>query len=204
MKRLHETRTLMAAAAIAAAASLSTTAYGASEHGGGHGSAHGSVTPATSVGGDGHGAGHANAAGEPGKSAEATRTFEIEMTDNRYSSEAITVTKGETVRFVIRNKGQLVHEFNIGTPTMHVAHQKEMMMMVDHGVLEADKINHDKMKMDMGGGKTMEHNDPNSALIEPGKSAEIVWKFSNAGTFEFACNVPGHYDAGMVGNLKVN
>ena len=95
-----------------------------------------------------------------------------------------------------------MHEFNIGTPAMHKGHQKEMMMMVDHGVLEADKINHDKMKMDMGGGKTMEHNDPNSALLEPGKSKEIVWKFSKAGTFEFACNVPGHYDAGMVGEAR--
>ena len=80
---------------------------------------------------------------------------------------------------------------------------KEMMMMVDHGVLEADKINHAKMKMDMGGGKTMEHDDPNSVLLEPGKSGEIVWKFSKAGTFEIACNVPGHYDAGMVGELTV-
>ena len=125
------------------------------------------------------------------------------MTDNRYSTEKITVKAGETIRFVVSNKGQLVHEFNIGTPDMHKGHQKEMMMMVDHGVLEADKINHDKMKMDMGGGKTMEHNDPNSALLEPGKNKEIVWKFSKEGTFEFACNVPGHYDAGMVGEVQV-
>jgi len=99
--------------------------------------------------------------------------------------------------------GVRILEFNIGTPGMHKVHQKEMMMMVDHGALEADRINHARMKMDMGGGKTMEHNDPNSALLEPGKSAEIVWKFSKAGTYEFACNVPGHYDAGMVGKLDV-
>lgn len=153
--------------------------------------------------GGGHGEGHSNAAGEPGKVSEVSRTVTIDMTDNRYSTEEIAVKAGETIRFVVSNKGQLVHEFNIGTPDMHKGHQKEMMTMVDHGVLEADKINHDKMKMDMGGGKTMEHNDPNSALLEPGKSKEIVWKFSKAGTFEFACNVPGHYDAGMVGEVQV-
>jgi len=73
--------------------------------------------------------------------------------------------------------------------------------MVDHGALEADKINHAKMKMDMGGGKTMMHNDPNSILLEPGKTGEVIWKFSNASKIEFACNVPGHYDAGMMGKF---
>jgi uncharacterized cupredoxin-like copper-binding protein len=158
-------------------------AFAAGEHSGGHA--------------------HSNDAGEPGRKADVTRTLKIDMTENRYSNEKVSVKTGETIRFVIRNKGELVHEFNIGTPSMHTAHQKEMMMMVDHGVLEADRINHDRMKMDMGGGKTMEHNDPNSVLLEPGKSGEIVWKFSNAGTFEIACNVPGHYEAGMVGSLDV-
>ena len=68
-------------------------------------------------------------------------------------------------------------------------------------VLEADRINHERMKMDMGGGKTMEHDDPNSVLLEPGKSGEIIWKFTKATELEFACNVPGHYDAGMMGRL---
>ena len=74
-------------------------------------------------------------------------------------------------------------------------------MMVEHGVLEADRINHERMKMDMGGGKTMEHDDPNSVLLEPGKSGEIIWKFTKATELEFACNVPGHYDAGMMGRF---
>ena len=184
--------------------SISTGVLAAGSHSSGHSSGgHDSQTKMMSDKGHGHGGGHGNSAGEPGKASEASRTIKIDMIENRYSIEAITVKAGETVRFVINNKGQLVHEFNIGTPAMHKGHQKEMMMMVEHGVLEADKINHDKMKMDMGNGKTMEHNDPNSALLEPGKSQEIVWKFSKAGTFEFACNVPGHYDAGMVGEVQV-
>ena len=177
------------------ALALSAGSHAAGKHSGGHGAAHGKMA-------DGHG--HAAAIGMPGKAAEATRTIEITMTDNRYAPEKISVRKGETVRFVIKNKGELVHEFNIGTPKMHAAHQKEMEMMVEHGVLEADKINYERMKMDMGGGKTMEHNDPNSALLEPGKSGAIIWKFTKNSELEFACNVPGHYDAGMVGKLLIN
>ena len=118
--------------------------------------------------------------------------------------ELCRVKKGETIRFVLKNKGEVVHEFNIGTAKMHKAHRKEMMMMVEHGVLEPDRINHVRMKMDMGGGKTMEHNDPNSALLEPKKSAEIVWKFSSDAKLEFACNIPGHYESGMVGDISIN
>ncbi|MFT5487114.1 MAG: putative cupredoxin-like copper-binding protein [Paracoccaceae bacterium] len=210
-------KNLLAVTAITFAMAISSTlAIAAESHGGGHMKPGEHMMPgkAKMMSGEGHGAaaghggghtgGHSNAAGEPGKVSDVSRTVTIDMTDNRYSTEEISVKAGETIRFVVSNKGQLVHEFNIGTPDMHKGHQKEMMMMVDHGVLEADKINHDKMKMDMGGGKTMEHNDPNSALLEPGKSKKIVWKFSKAGTFEFACNVPGHYDAGMVGEVQVN
>jgi uncharacterized cupredoxin-like copper-binding protein len=137
--------------------------------------------------------------GEPGKASEASRTVDVVMGDVYYEPERIDVVAGETVRFTIRNEGTIVHEFNIGTPHMHAEHQKEMQMMVDHGVLEASKINRHMMKMDMGNGHTMEHDDPNSVLLEPGESAEIVWKFAKPMDLEFACNVPGHYDAGMAG-----
>ena len=141
--------------------------------------------------------------GQPGKASAASRTIEVQMHDNYYTPENLTVKKGETVRFVIKNMGGLVHEFNIGTPAMHAGHQKEMEMMMEHGVLEADKINRHMMKMDMGGGKTMEHNDPNSVLLAPEESKEVVWKFSDSKDLEFACNVPGHYGAGMVGKVNL-
>jgi uncharacterized cupredoxin-like copper-binding protein len=150
-----------------------------------------------------HGGGHGakSSIGTAGKAASATRTININMLDNLYEPKEIVVKEGETIRFIVKNSGELVHEFNIGTSAMHTAHQKEMEMMVDHGALEPDKINHAKMKMDMGGGKTMMHNDPNSILLEPGKTGEVIWKFSNASKIEFACNVPGHYDAGMMGKF---
>lgn len=152
--------------------------------------------------GGGHGDGGKAAIGEPGKAGEIDRTIEINMFDNYFEPENISIKAGETIRIVVKNAGEFVHEFAIGTNAMHAAHQKEMMVMVEHGALEPDKINHQMMKMDMGGGMTMEHNDPNSILLEPGKAGEVVWKFSKATELEFACNVPGHYESGMMGQVR--
>jgi len=150
-----------------------------------------------------HGHGHAPDIGKPGQAAEASRTVTVTVTDNRFAPERIAVKKGETVRFVVKNEGKFVHEFNIGTAAMHARHQKDMAMMVEHGVLEADKIHRDKMKMDMGGGHRMDHDDPNSVLLEPGKSAELVWTFATDARLEFACNMPGHYESGMTGDITI-
>ena len=170
----------------------------------------GLVISATPVSADakkhGHGGGHANMKkiGMAGDAAKVTRTIKVVMHDNYYEPENISVKEGETVRFLIRNAGEFVHEFNIATGPMHVTHQPEMMMMVEHGALEPDKINHARMKMDMGGGKTMEHNAPNSVLLEPKKSTEIIWKFDTDAKLEFACNVPGHYESGMGGKISIH
>jgi uncharacterized cupredoxin-like copper-binding protein len=156
----------------------------------------------TALGAGAHGDGHGATAGKPGKVSDVSRTINVEMYDNYYEPESIEVKPGETVRFVVSNKGNLVHEFNIGTPDTHEAHQDEMMMMVEHGVIQGGKLNHDMMNMDMGNGQSMKHDDPNSVLLEPGKSQEIVWKFAGKGNIEFACNVPGHYQSGMVGDVN--
>lgn len=154
--------------------------------------------------GDGHGHGQGTKSGEPGKASEVGRSITVQMYDNYYEPESIEVKPGETVRFVVENKGNLVHEFNIGTPDMHESHQKEMTMMVEHGVIQGGKLNRNMMEMDMGNGMSMKHDDPNSLLLEAGESQEIVWKFSEKGNIEFACNVPGHYQAGMYGDVNFN
>ncbi|WP_323751019.1 cupredoxin domain-containing protein [Marinobacter sp.] len=159
-----------------------------------------SLSPAIFAAGT-HGQGHGSPIGEPAMASEAGRTITVELHDNYYEPEQIEVSAGETVRFVLTNKGNLVHEFNIGTPSMHEAHQEEMAMMVEHGVIQGGTLNHHMMEMDMGNGHTMKHDDPNSVLVEPGKSEEIIWTFSNEGNIEFACNVPGHYQAGMYGEI---
>ena len=151
---------------------------------------------------EGHG--DAGEIGKPGDPANASRTVEVVMHDNYYEPEEIAVKEGETVRFRITNAGSLVHEFNIGTAAMHAAHQDEMMMMVEHGVLEADRINEEaakQMQADMG--HAMKHDDPNSVLLEPGESAEVVWTFPQHAELQFACNVPGHYEAGMQGEIEL-
>lgn len=135
--------------------------------------------------------------GAPAASGDATRTIDVEMTDNRYNHSAINVRDGEVVRFVIHNRGQLVHEFNIGTPKMHASHQGEMLAMMQSGKMSPLKMMH-------GHGGKMGHDDPNSILLNPGESKELVWRFDGqVKDLEFACNVPGHYQAGMVGRFRI-
>ncbi|NQV57083.1 MAG: cupredoxin domain-containing protein [Rhodospirillales bacterium] len=145
----------------------------------------------------GHSGGHNQSFGQQGKIANVTRTIDINMFENRFEPSAINVKDGETIRFVVRNKGEAVHEFNIGRPSDHAGHQKEMAEMMDKGILEFDRINHAMMK---SGG--MMHSDPNSVLLEPGKSANLIWKFKKTKRLEFACNVPGHYESGMIGKFS--
>ena len=165
----------------------------------------------------GHHGGHDGAAGgpgmgpmafgRPGDAAAADRTVTVIMDDNFFEPAAIAVRSGETVRFAVENRGTLVHEFNLGTPAYHRQHQDEMMMMQQRGVLTADRIDREKMMMPMGGdGHMMTHDHPNSVLLEPGGSGEVVWTFAAAAAdtrIEFACNVPGHYAAGMAGEVEV-
>jgi uncharacterized cupredoxin-like copper-binding protein len=163
--------------------------------------------------GHGHGAqghhdgGHHKATvfGQPGKASDVKRTITVTMFDNYYEPEEISVTAGETVHFKIVNKGEFLHEFGLGTAAMHAAHQKEMAVMMEHGMIEAHRINHERMKMDHGPDqKHMGHKhgaESGSVLVEPGKSAEIIWKFAKPTELEFACNIPGHYESGMMGPI---
>lgn len=166
-----------------------------------------SLVPEASAGvghSDGHGHGHAKGMpmGEPGEASKVDRTIEIMMYDNYYEPENLDVTPGETVRFVVSNAGGFVHEFNIATSEMHSAHGPEMMMMMEHGVLEPDRINWEAaeaMQKSMGHGM---HDEGNSVLLEPGQKSELIWKFAEANNVEFACNIPGHYESGMMGEIK--
>lgn len=154
-----------------------------------------------------HGAGHgkddAAAIGAPGKASNVSRTITITLGDNYFEPESLAVKAGETVRLIVKNDGEFVHEFNIGTAAMHADHQRHMTMMVEHGVIEPDKINREMMKDDHGRGHSMAHDEPNSLLLEPGAKGELIWTFTGNGKLEFACNLPGHYDSGMVGTISL-
>src|SRR3546814_2344880 len=94
-----------------------------------------------------HAGGHGSGIGEPANAAAADRTIEIAMGDNFYEPERLTIGAGETVRFVLKNDGEFLHEFNLGTAAMHAAHQKEMMTMMEQGVITPTGLDHSKMKM---------------------------------------------------------
>ena len=123
------------------------------------------------------------------------------MFDNYYEPNEIVVKKGETVKFVVKNMGELVHELNIATKEMHIKHQPEMAKMVEHEILLADRIDKNKMKEMAKMDHSMAHKHANSVLLEPNNSGEIIWKFSTSAKLEIACNVPGHYEAGMIAKI---
>ncbi|WP_339853719.1 cupredoxin domain-containing protein [uncultured Nisaea sp.] len=151
-----------------------------------------------------HGGGHDKPTGQAGDPAKVSRTIKIIMKDNYYEPKSLNILEGETVRFVVQNAGEFVHEFNIATAEMHEAHRPEMMMMFEHGVLEPDRINREAakaMQASMGHGM---HEEPNSVLLEPGKTGEVVWTFPKKAKLEFACNIPGHYETGMRGDIRLS
>lgn len=117
-------------------------------------------------------------AGEP---AKVTRTIRFSMTDNmRFTPDKIAVKQGETIRFVLKNDGKIMHEFVLGTKPTLDEHAAMMMKFPE-----------------------MEHDAPYMAHVGPGKTGEIVWTFNEPGQFDFACLIAGHYQAGMVGAVTV-
>ena len=146
---------------------------------------------------DGHGDGHAAMMGQPGDPAKADRVVEVSMTEMAFDPSNIEIMEGETITFVVSNDGKFVHEFNLGTEKMWQGHMDEMMKMMDTGMMTVDKIDHDKM-MQAG----MMHDDANSVLLEPGQKAKVTWTFGEKTELGFACNVPGHRESGMVGDIS--
>ena len=142
--------------------------------------------------------------GQPAPTAKAARSVEVVMNDMSFNPKAIKIKAGETVRFVLVNKGQLLHEFNLGDAAMHARHQQEMMKMQQSGMLTPTGMKEMDHSAMLGADHGMKHDDPNSVLVEPGKIAELTWTFDKAISLEFACNIPGHYQAGMVGTLTVS
>jgi uncharacterized cupredoxin-like copper-binding protein len=125
------------------------------------------------------------AAGAPGDPRKPARTIEVVMkeTDDGkmlFVPDRVEAKRGEQIRFVLRNAGKIDHEF-----------------MLD------SVVNNAKHKLAMQKNPDMEHDDPNGKRLAPGQTGEIVWRFTKAGTFEFACLIPGHHESGMHGAVAV-
>ena len=142
--------------------------------------------------------------GSKGKESEVSRIIKVIMYDNYYEPNFFQINSGETIKFEVENAGMLVHEFNIANKMMHMKHQPEMQKMVENEILLADSIDKDKMKKMAKMDKAMGHSHSNSVLLEPNQKGEIIWKFDNAVNIEVACNVPGHYQVGMIAKVDIN
>ncbi len=154
--------TILTAAMLA----LAVPAFAAGEHDGGHGDE--------------------MAIGMPGDAAQVDRTVELSMVETDdgemlFEPRDLSFDKGETVRFVITNTGDLEHEMVLDTSDEIQEHKALMEEFPD-----------------------MAHDDPNAVRLEPGETGEIVWTFANDGAFEYACLIPGHHESGMHGPLVVN
>jgi uncharacterized cupredoxin-like copper-binding protein len=163
----------------AALALLAATAFAGAAH------AHGPAGHGNTAKPAGHAAHHGAPEQKPwgiaGEAKNARRTIEIRMSDDmRFSPNEITVKLGETVRLVAVNAGKVLHEIVIGTPEELKTHAE---LMKKH--------------------PNMEHDEPYMAHVDPGQRGEIVWTFNRPGNFEFACLIPGHFEAGMTGRILV-
>ena len=143
------------------------------------------ATPALAAGNHAGGHGEAMAVGEPGEKSKVTQTVRVSMKETEdgrmiFTPNTFKVRKGQTIRFTIKNEGELDHEF---------------VLDQEQGVMEHKAL--------MEKFPEMEHDDPNAIRLAPGKSGEIIWKFTNNGVFKVACLMPGHYDAGMHGDVTV-
>jgi|TARA_B100002052_G_scaffold11099_1_gene9101 uncharacterized cupredoxin-like copper-binding protein len=141
--------------------------------------------------------------GSKGNETDITRVIKVVMYDNYYEPSSFQIKKGETIKFEVENAGMLVHEFNIANKMMHMKHQPEMVKMAENGILLAFSIDKEKMKKMAKMDKSMGHSHSNSVLLEPKQKGDIIWKFDNAVNIEVACNVPGHYQAGMIAKVNI-
>lgn len=118
-----------------------------------------------------------------GKAADPrkAKSVVVHMNDTmRFSPSEIVVRKGDVVRFEVKNAGKVMHEMVLGTKKELMQHAALMKKFPD-----------------------MEHDEPHMVHVPPGKSGEMGWQFTRAGEFYFACLIPGHYEAGMVGKVIV-
>jgi uncharacterized cupredoxin-like copper-binding protein len=125
---------------------------------------------------------YAGGIGGPVDADEATRTVEVATLDNMtFEPGRINVSAGETVTFLVTNTGQTVHEFTLGDAAMQQEHADEMAQM----------------------GDGMAHDGPNSITLQPGETKQLTWRFGDTGTLEYGCHIPGHYQAGMRGQITI-
>lgn len=122
--------------------------------------------------------------GEPGDATKVTRVVAVAMNDMSFDPALLSVSTGETIRFVVTNKSTVDHEFALGDEKTQASHRQMMAAMMKNGV-------------------AMHHHDTNVVSVNAGQTRELIWHFTRPGQYEFDCNIPGHYEAGMKGTIAV-
>lgn len=120
--------------------------------------------------------------GKPGSEEKVTKVIKVEATDQmRFIHKPFDIKAGETIKFIVTNTGKIMHEFAVGTKAEHKAHGKMMLA-----------------------NPNMHHGASSGVIsIEPGQTETLIWEFSKAMPAQLACNVPGHYQAGMHSDIKI-
>lgn len=120
--------------------------------------------------------------GIAGDADQVSRTIDVSMMDSmRFAPSALNIKQGETIRFVARNDGKIMHEFVLGTTDTNDEHAEMMIKFPG-----------------------MEHEEPYMMHVGSGEEGDIIWTFNRAGNFDFACLIAGHYQAGMRGTISVS
>ncbi len=119
--------------------------------------------------------------GREGNPKKIARTIHVDMSDAfRFTPADVVIQRNQTVKFVVSNSGKQLHEMVLGTPAELKAHAELMKKFPN-----------------------MEHADANMVHVNPGAKGEIVWQFTQVGEYQFACLIPGHFEAGMIGKVVV-
>lgn len=158
---------------------LSQPAFAGSGHGDGDGDTHGqsSGQDHTSMGGAHHAEASAGPVGSPAEPSDSSQIIKVSLTDEMkisFDRELSSIKSGTVIQFIVKNEGKIPHEFSIGNQSEQQAHAEMMRKMPG-----------------------MTHSDGNTVTVEPGMTKELTWNFEGSDMVVFACNIPGHYEAGM-------
>ncbi|HET9249092.1 MAG TPA: plastocyanin/azurin family copper-binding protein [Actinomycetota bacterium] len=118
----------------------------------------------------------AAAACAPAAASPSSTTLRVGIHYSAFSTGAIDVEPGQTVRFVVTNRDPIDHEFIIGDRVVQFAHER--------------------------GTEAFHPPRPGEITIPAGETVTTTFTFGERDLL-FGCHLPGHYAYGMRGTMEV-